>query len=274
MHLLGANQQKAYLFKVLDKSLRQYVRNSCAPYGNTPILTFSQNNKTCLMDFIDQHFESSQPLHIRRAELSQYKKHKKQSNSQYVAAYLQMANDAELPTTAIDNIIAVQAVAGMDESEIRTNLLMDVNLGTVGLVRKIEAWESARLKDKNAGNTWTSSGFAGSTKTTKGSNKSSSKTPDNQCHRCPVPGHDEADCYWKTNNCSYCKKQGHDVNVCKTKKRKEGQSGNSEQTSTQTKKKGKANAAAAAQEESDTKTAVSNAVSAHCGNVDLRSVVL
>ena len=27
MHLLGANQQKAYLFKVLDKSLRQYVRN-------------------------------------------------------------------------------------------------------------------------------------------------------------------------------------------------------------------------------------------------------
>ena len=53
MHLLGANQQKAYLFKVLDKSLRQYVRNSCAPYGNTPILTFSQNNKTCLMDFID-----------------------------------------------------------------------------------------------------------------------------------------------------------------------------------------------------------------------------
>ena len=61
-----------------------------------------------------------------------------------------MANDAELPTTAIDNIIAVQAVAGMDESEIRTNLLMDVNLGTVGLVRKIEAWESARLKDKKA----------------------------------------------------------------------------------------------------------------------------
>ena len=72
MHLLGANQQKAYLFKVLDKNLRQYVRNSCAPYGNTPILTFSQNNKTCLMDFIDQHFESSQPLHIRRAEPVSY----------------------------------------------------------------------------------------------------------------------------------------------------------------------------------------------------------
>ena len=31
MHLLGANQQKAYLFQVLDKNLRQYVRNSCAP---------------------------------------------------------------------------------------------------------------------------------------------------------------------------------------------------------------------------------------------------
>ena len=162
----------------------------------------------------------------------------------------------------------------MDESDIRTSLLVDVNLGTVGLVRKIEAWESARLKDKNSGNTWTSSGFAGSTKTTKSSDKSSSKTPANQCHRCPVPGHDPDDCYWKSNNCSYCKKQGHDVNVCKTKKRKEGQGGNSEQSSTQSKKKGKANAATAANEESDTKTAVSNAVSASCGNVDLRSVVL
>ena len=64
MHLPGANQQKAYLFKVLDKNFRQYVRNSRARYGDTPILTFSQQNKTCLMDFIDQHFESSQPLHI------------------------------------------------------------------------------------------------------------------------------------------------------------------------------------------------------------------
>ena len=47
-------------------------------------------------------------------------------------------DDTELPTTAIDNIITVQAVAGMDKSASRTSLLMDVNLGTVGLVRKIE----------------------------------------------------------------------------------------------------------------------------------------
>ena len=129
----------AHLFKCLDKQQHQYVRNSCAPYGDTPILIFSQLNKICLMDFIDQLFESLQPLHIRCAELSRLKKHKKQSNSQFG---FHLSANGQLPTTAMDNIITVQAVAGMDESAIRTSLLMDVNLGT-------QSASSARLRPGN-----------------------------------------------------------------------------------------------------------------------------
>ena len=77
---------------------------------------------------MDAYFESVNPVHIRRAELSQMKKNKYEKNSQFVVRYLQLAEDAKLAKTPIDNYIATQAVAGCEESAIRTSLLLDARL--------------------------------------------------------------------------------------------------------------------------------------------------
>ena len=153
------------------------------------------------MGFMDAYFESVNPVHIRRAELSQMKKIKYEKNSQFVARYLQLAEDAELAKTPIDNYIATQAVAGCDESAIRTSLLLDAKLTTKRLVAKIEAYEAAgRKKSQKDFNSAT------------GKNNAPGATSDNQCHKCVIPGHKPENCYWNTHKCLFCHIKGHDIN--------------------------------------------------------------
>ena len=109
-----------------------------------------------------------------------------------MARYLQLAEDAELAKTPIDNYIATQVVAGCDESAIRTSLLLDAKLTTKGLVAKIEAYEAAGRK-KSQKDFSAATGISAT-----GKNAAQGAAGDNQCHKCVIPGHKPENCYWNT----------------------------------------------------------------------------
>ena len=273
MHTLSTNQQRAYFFRVINSVLKNYIRNCCTPYGNKGIPVYAKKpGRPSLMGFMDAYFESVNPVHIRRAELSQMKKNKYEKNSQFVARYLQLAEDAELAKTPIDNYIATQAVAGCDESAIRTSLLLDAKLTTKGLVAKIEAYEAAgRKKSQKDFNSAT--GLSAT-----GKNNAPGATSDNQCHKCVIPGHKPENCYWNTHKCLFCHIKGHDINVCNKRKEAQGQKASSSNPASQTqgkgkqfgKKKGAANAAEIEENDSEEHASVSTA----SASASIRDVVM